>query len=992
MNVMGKGNVKLQLNGVTQVITAVYYIPDLKNNMLSIGQLQQRDLTIVFKKDWCRVYHQNRGLIMSAKMASNKLYPIIAEAKLACLQTECEDVTYLWHCRYGHLNYKSLKILQQKNMVRGLPKIEESNHVCADCLIGKQHRDAIPKSTNWKSSKILELIHSDICGPITPASNGNRRYILTFIDDFSRKTWAYMLVEKSSALEYFKKFRSMVEKESNEVICCLRTDRGGEFNSLDFRNYCEENGIKRQLTAAYTPQQNGIAERKNRTLMDMVRSMLSCREIPKEFWPEAVNWAIYILNRSPTAALNNITPEEAWSSIKPSVRHFRVFGCVAYTHVPDAQRKKLDNKSVKCIFLGVSEESKAYRLYNPANKRIIVSRDVIFVESEKWKWNEDSNSEEFDSTSSEDIDGTNDAVEVPVVHATNDSENDQAPIEEPVEELIGTSSNSNLDQGRVRRPPVWHADYDTSMVDDEYSMNLVMFGPCVSKDPVTFEEASKSQIWRKAMNDEIEAIERNKTWQLTDLPKGVKVIGVKWVYKTKMNEKGEVEKYKARLVAKGYAQRYGTDYKEVFAHVARWDTIRSILAIAAINGWNVFQLDVKSAFLHGELTETVYVEQPLGYLMKGKEEQVYRLHKALYGLKQAPRAWYSKIEQYFVKEGFVKCPHEATLFVKNDDKHNWLIISLYVDDLIFTGNDSSMFQSFKESMMNTFDMTDLGKMRYFLGIEVTQNEQGIFMCQEKYAKEILERFNMEKSNSVCSPIVAGTKLSKYDKGDEVDPTQFKQMVGSLMYLTATRPDLMFAVNLIARFMEHPVENHLMDAKRILRYIRGTQELGILYKKGSQAELIAYSDSDYGGDVDDRKSTPGYVFMMGSGAVSWSSRKQPIVTLSTTEAEFIAAAHCVCQGIWLKRILECIGLEQRKCLTVLCDNSSTIKLSKNPVLHGRSKHIDIRFHFLRNLSCDGVIELIHCASQEQLVDIMTKALKLDVFVKLRERLGVCSVST
>jgi hypothetical protein len=530
------------------------------------------------------------------------------------------------------------------------------------------------------------------------------------------------------------------------------------------------------------------------------------------------------------------------------------------------------------------------------------------------------------------------------------------------------------------------------MTDDEESMNLVMFGPCVSKDPATFEEASKSQIWKQAMNDEIKAIERNKTWQLTELPEGVKAIGVKWIYKTKLNEKGEVEKHKARLVAKGYAQRYGTDYKEVFAPVARWDTIRSILAIAALNGWNVFQLDVKSAFLHGELAETVYVEQPLGYVTKGKEGHVYKLHKALYGLKQAPRAWYSKIEQYFVKEGFVKCPHEATLFVKNDNKHNWLIISLYVDDLIFTGNDSNMSQKFKSSMMNTFDMTDLGKMRYFLGIEVTQNEHGIFMCQEKYAKEILERFSMEKSNSVCSPIVTGSKLSKHDKGDEVDPTQFKQIVGSLMYLTATIPDLMFAVNLIARFMEHPVENHLMAAKRILRYIRGTLELGILYRKGSQAELIAYSDSDYGGDVDDRKSTSGYVFMIGSGAVSWSSRKQPIVTLSTTEAEFIAAAHCVCQGIWLKRILECIGLTQRKCLTVFCDNSSTIKLSKNPVLHGRSKHIDIRFHFLRNLSCDGSIELVHCASKDQLADIMTKALKLDVFESIRERLGICSLTT
>jgi hypothetical protein len=295
-------------------------------------------------------------------------------------------------------------------------------------------------------------------------------------------------------------------------------------------------------------------------------------------------------------------------------------------------------------------------------------------------------------------------------------------------------------------------------------------------------------------------------------------------------------------------------------------------------------------------------------------------------------------------------------------------------------------------MMSTFDMTDMGKMRYFLGIEVTQNEQGIFMCQEKYAKEILERFSMEKSNSVCSPIVTGSKLSKHDNGDEVDPTHFKQIVGSLMYLTATGPNLMFAMNLIARFMEHPAENHLMAAKRILRYIRGTLELGILYKRGSPTELIAYLDSDYGGDVDDRKSTPDYVFMLGSGAVSWSSRKQPIVTLSTTEAEFIAAAHCVCQGIWLKRILESIGLKQRRCLTVFCDNSSTIKLSKNPVLHGRSKHRDIIFHFLRNLSYDGSIELVHCASKDQLTDIMTKALKLDAFESIRERLGVCSLTT
>jgi hypothetical protein len=254
MKVMGRGNVKLQMNGMVQVVTSVYYIPELKNNLLSIGQLQQKNITVVFKNDCCRVYHQDRGLLMSSQMATNKLYPIIAEAKLACLQTQCEDLTTLWHCRYGHLNFKGLMQLHHKNMVRGLPKLEESRQVCADCLVGKQHRDSIPKSSNWKASKRLELIHSDICGPINPASNTNLRYILTFIDDFSRKTWVYFLVNKSSALDHFKKFRSMVEKETVENITCLRTDRGGEFTSQEFKTYCEDNGIKRQLTTAYTPQ------------------------------------------------------------------------------------------------------------------------------------------------------------------------------------------------------------------------------------------------------------------------------------------------------------------------------------------------------------------------------------------------------------------------------------------------------------------------------------------------------------------------------------------------------------------------------------------------------------------------------------------------------------------------------------------------------------------------------------------------------------------
>lgn len=510
-----------------------------------------------------------------------------------------------------------------------------------------------------------------------------------------------------------------------------------------------------------------------------------------------------------------------------------------------------------------------------------------------------------------------------------------------------------------------------------------------SNDPITYEEAIKHEEWRKAMDQEIDAIEKNNTWELTILPSKVKKIGVKWIYKTKLNEKGEVEKYKARLVAKGYSQQYGIDYNEVFAPVARWDTIRTILSIAACKGWNVYQLDVKSAFLHGELIEDVYIEQPMGY-QRGDNNSVYKQKKALYGLKQAPRAWYSKIEAYFCRENFEKCPHEHTLFVKHADS-KILIVSLYVDDLIFTGNCEVLIDDFKCSMKKNFAMTDLGKMRYFLGVEVTQDSRGIFIAQQKYAKEILSRFGMEQCNMVCNPIVPGNRLSKDESRKRVDATNFKQMVGCLMYLLATRPDLAYAICLIARYMERPTEMHFAAAKRILRYLKGSLQYGILYRKGElSCELEGWSDSDYAGDVDDRKSTSGYVYRLGSGAISWSSKKQAIVTLSTTEAEFVAASSCACQGIWLRKILHHLCQTQRSCTKIYCDNSSSIKLSKNPILHGRCKHIDVRFHFLRDLTKDGTIELVHCTSEDQIADIFTKPLKLESFCKLRAKLGICEM--
>ncbi|KAK0603198.1 hypothetical protein LWI29_002398 [Acer saccharum] len=473
--------------------------------------------------------------------------------------------------------------------------------------------------------------------------------------------------------------------------------------------------------------------------------------------------------------------------------------------------------------------------------------------------------------------------------------------------------------------------------ENELNIALVAFA-----DPLSYEEAVKSSKWRQAIDAEIRSIEKNETWSLTELPAGAKKIGVKWIYKTKLNEFGEVDKFKARLVAKGYAQQHGVDYTEVFAPVARMDTVCMIIALVGQKSWLIYQLDVKSAFLHGELSEDVFVKQPRGYEQKESEHKVYKLHKALYGLKQAPRAWFILIEAHFTHEEFQRCISEQTLFVKQSTRGKILIVSIYVDDLIFTGDDEQMMLEFKESMMKVFDMTDLGKMRFFLGIEVLQKDDGIYVCQRKYAQEVLRRFGMGESNAVMNPIVPGFKIGKNGEA----------------------------------------------AKRALRYLKGTIDYGIFYKKSGNKELVAFTDSDYAGDLEDRKSTSGYVFILSGGAVSWSSKKQPIVTLSTTEAEFVAAADCACQAVWMRRILEKLSHAQDGCTTVMCDNSSTIKLSKNPVMHGRSKHIDVWFHFLRDLTRDGVVELVHCGSQDQVADLMTKPLKLEAFLKLRDQLGVC----
>lgn len=397
------------------------------------------------------------------------------------------------------------------------------------------------------------------------------------------------------------------------------------------------------------------------------------------------------------------------------------------------------------------------------------------------------------------------------------------------------------------------------------------------------------------MKEELDSIVGNNTWKLCTLPAGHKPIGLKWVFKLKKDPEGKVVKHKARLVAKGYVQRQGIDFEEVFAPVERLETVRLLVAMAAQEGWKLHHMDVKSAFLNGELVEEVYVSQPPGFEVDGEEGKVYRLKKALYGLRQAPRAWNSKLDQTLNKMGFAKCPSEHAVY-KRRKGDNLLLVGVYVDDLIITGNNAVDIGDFKKQMKSMFSMSDLVLLSYYLGIEVSQTNAGITLSQAGYARKLLEKMGMKDCNPTSTPMEAKLKLSKTSASTAVVATEYRSIVGGLRYHVHTCPDICYAVGIVSRFMERPTTEHMAVVKHIMRYIKGSVVDGFCYefrKEARNSYLLGYSDSDMAGDIDDRKSTTGTLFYLGSSPISWVSQKQKIMALSSYEAEFIAATSTAC---------------------------------------------------------------------------------------------------
>ncbi|GJY90588.1 retrovirus-related pol polyprotein from transposon TNT 1-94 [Tanacetum coccineum] len=510
-----------------------------------------------------------------------------------------------------------------------------------------------------------------------------------------------------------------------------------------------------------------------------------------------------------------------------------------------------------------------------------------------------------------------------------------------------------------------------------------------SVEPKNFKQAMTEPSWINAMQEEIHEFERLEVWELVPCPDNVFLIKLKWIYKVKTDESGGVLKNKAQLVAQGFRQEEGIDFEESFAPVARIEAIYIFVTYAAHKNMIIYQMDVKMAFLNGELKEEFYISQPEGFVDQDNPSHVYKLKKALYGLKQAPRAWYDMLSSFLISQQFSKGAVDPTLFTRHAG-NDILLVQIYVDDIIFASTNTAMCDEFANQMTNKFKMSMMGQMSFFLGLQISQSPRGIFINQSKYASEIVKKYGLHSTDSVDTPMIENKKLDEDLQGKPVDATLYRGMIGSLMYLTSSRPDLNYVVCLCARYQAKPTEKHLQAVKRIFRYLNGTINMGLWYSKDTDMSLTAYADADHAGCQDTRRSTSGSAQFLGDKLVSWSSKKQKSTAISSTEAEYIALSGCCSQILWMRSQLTDYGFKFNK-IPLYYDNKSAIALCCNNVQHSRAKQIDICYHFIKEQVDNGILELYFVRTEYQLADIFTKSLPRERFNFLIDKLGMRSMS-
>ncbi|CDF39894.1 unnamed protein product [Chondrus crispus] len=797
------------------------------------------------------------------------------------------------HERMAHVNVQGIASMIHNNVVSG---INSDNHspICPACVFGKATRSVIPKQrSSSRAQNCLDLVHSDVCGPLEVQSIGGSRCFITFVDDHSN--W-------------------LAQTHTGRKVKVLRTDRGGEYLSTEFKSHLDLNGTQHQLTTAYIPEQNGVAERLNRTLIDLVHSMLSHKQVSKRFWAEALATSVYVRNRVTSRTLPvNTTPHHIWMNSTPNVGHLRVFGSKCWYTLPKLELRKLDLRAREAMFLGYSQCSKAYKLWDGELNKIVVSRDVKFDESTC------ADTPNTNEVGSEEDEVSEEVLENDGAHSVSENDEDEDDVPTAVENpnvTPPTPTPAVRRSSRVSRPPGswWRSNFAAALLSHAH---------VAIEGRNTFKQATngpRAAFWQTGIDKELASQTKNRTWKLVPPSEVSNILTSRWVFNVKQlpDANGNiVESAKARLVARGFQQVQGLDYTETYAPVIKFTTIRLLLALVAHYDLELHQMDVVTAFLNGDLDEDIYMEQPEGCIDKSKSDHVCKLLKALYDLKQAHRQWHAKVNDFLIGElGFETSRSDPCLFIKRIG-NTIMLIALYVDDLLLAGSDIDAIKWMKGELNKRFEMKDLGKAKVCIGHTTTISTEN----------------------------------------DSETNVPYREAVGSLMYLmVGTRPDLAYAIGKLSQHSANPCESHWAGVKRVMRYVQGTRNLGIVF--------------------DNKSKSPEF------------SRKQTVVATSTCEAAYIALCEACKEATWLRQVVaDVLGLDSDPTIMMGCDNAGTISYAENESVNRRNKHVDVKYHYVRDAIKRNVISLSHCPTTSMPADILTKALGRVLFQKFVELLGL-----
>ena len=961
----GQGDAKIEMfnsQGVQYNITlkGALYTPEFPISLFSVRAATEAGASLVFSKTGASLTH--RGTKFDITQKGNLYFlPTNPHNSInnACVTRTLEE----WHKILGHMNFDDIVQLQAVTNGMTISKQGCTNKHCKICSTNKMCRQ--PKSSNVsviKATKPLQRVHSDICGPITPTSQEGYKYIINFVDEFSGMLFVYCLRTKDEAAQALKNFISDVSPIGR--VLEIHSDNGGEYTSQAFRQILCDNSIKQTTTSPYSPFENGKSERSWRSLLDMARCLRDEADIPKYYWPYVVKHAQYLRNRSFQRRTKK-TAYELFCGQKPNLKNLHIFGspCVSYV---EGHKQKFDHRGQNGKYFGINPSSGGFFVLIPEKNRVITSRNVVIHDEIQIETQHDEILDEVQQHLE------SKSIEVEFDCASNNMNKD---IEyHPESEDLRPKRDSKL--------PKHLEDYQVYM-----STNVDYAYRAMLNVPQTYEEAissEDSQQWKTAMDREIQTLKQNDTYDLVTLPVDRAETKGKWVYTLKQGRRPEEVRYKARYVAKGYSQISGVDYDETFSPTMNMTSVRILLQKAVNENFKLHQLDVKGAYLNAPIDKEIYVEQPPGYVeYKHGQKLTCRLNKSLYGLKQSGRNWNQTLTSFLQESGFRNSDVDPCVFINNDTLTPTIIV-FWVDDLIIGSPDENHIEHLKQLLSNRFKMDDRGELRWFLGIDFKKLENGCYkMSQEKYAEAILKRFGMFDCNPAPTPFHTGTSLEKPSEEEHTKFSQqnfpYRQAVGSLLYLAqTTRPDLCWSVSKLSQFLDKPGITHVTAIKHVLRYLKGTKSYCLMYKP-SDGKLSAFSDSDWAGDLVDRRSTSGYVCTLGSAPISWKTRKQQTVALSSCEAEFIAITESIKELLYLQLLCKDFNINQPNVTIMYCDNQGAIALTKeSPKKHQRTKHIDVRFNFIRS---QKNIDVKYVCSKDNLADIMTKPLGKMIHNKL-----------